>query len=124
LNGLLAYISRAPASYGTEYHYTFWDVALALLVIVPGVFVWVSILFAGPIQDSIADWWARRKERQHQRALASRRKAERKVEPVGRSRWHGRNRRLAHVPSNLQVRRCIPVIGRCSHQLRLANKAS
>jgi len=95
MNQLLGYIYHAPTNSGTDYHYTATDVVLAVLIIVPGVIVWICILFAVPIQETIGDWWTRRKQRLRQRAearaLALQRKAERKFEPVGHSRWHGRN---------------------------------
>jgi hypothetical protein len=88
---LLAYIYHFQSGSGPEYHYTATDLLMAALVIIPGLIVWVSVLFAQPITDSIATWWAERKERKRQRALALRQIRERKFQSVGRSRWHGRN---------------------------------
>src|SRR5690348_4620052 len=67
---LLAYIYHLQSGSGPEYHYTATDLLMAALVIIPGLIVWVSVLFAQPITDSIATWWAVRKERKRQRTLA------------------------------------------------------
>jgi hypothetical protein len=67
MNALLGYIYHGPPNSGADYHYTATDIVMAALIIVPGVVVWVSFLFAGPIQDSIAFWWGKRKEHMHPR---------------------------------------------------------
>ena len=91
MNPLLGYIYHGPTSSGADYHYTPWDIALAALVILPGVVVWVSLFFAVSIQETIADWWARRKARRRARALTLRRLKAQKFQAISQSRWHGKN---------------------------------
>jgi hypothetical protein len=47
MNALLDYIYHGPPNSGADYHYTATDIVMAALIIVPGVVVWVSFLFAG-----------------------------------------------------------------------------
>jgi hypothetical protein len=56
---LFAYI-HSSTSYGADYHYTTNDLIMAALIITPVVVLIISLLFAVPIQDSIASWWEKR----------------------------------------------------------------
>ena len=72
-------------------HYTAADIALLVLIESPCILLVIWLYFGGLIQDWIESWRARRKKRQQAKALALRRRRERKFESVGGSPWHGRN---------------------------------
>ena len=83
-------LTVAPSS-SFDGHYTITDIVLAALVIAPGVMVWLCIIFAGPLSEAIKDWATRMRYRRELRSQALLARRARKFEPVGRSKWHGKN---------------------------------